>query len=302
MSRPPADQLQHCCIVFADIAGSTRLFERLGDLRAREMIGHGIGLLRTITEAYNGRVVKTIGDEIMSVFDAAQDATNACIEMQRCVIDDAILASERIGLRVGLHAGEVLAEGDDVFGDAVNTAARMVGMAKREQIITTAATIAECNGQVFNTRALGKVHVAGKTHPIDVVDVLWQDDVRNITMITRAVAQEEASPEFATLTLQFKEQRLIFARDHAPLHLGRDANSSVIIDADWVSRNHAMFEYKQGRFVFIDRSTNGSFVCFDGEEELKVHREEMPLRRNGRISLGISTLRGTEHLIRFELS
>ena len=69
-------------ILFADVVGSTRLFEELGDVRARDMIATCIDVMRTATERYNGTVIKTMGDEVMSTFPCADEALNAAAQMQ----------------------------------------------------------------------------------------------------------------------------------------------------------------------------------------------------------------------------
>ncbi len=131
-------------IMFADISGSTRLFEVLGDSNARAIIAETLHVLTDIVHTYSGKVIKTIGDEIMCTFPTADDATNAACQMQEDL--DEINTTQdadkpEIKIRVGLHFGPALLEGGDVFGDAVNVAARMAAQAKGGQIITTKTTL-----------------------------------------------------------------------------------------------------------------------------------------------------------------
>ena len=128
-------------ILFADVAGSTRLYETLGDNSALAAVDSVLRLVADAVIAQGGRVVKTIGDEIMAAFSTAEAACEAAMGMQRAV--DALTAvngpngSSKLGIRIGFHFGPVIDDGKDCFGDTVNVAARMVGVAMEGQIITT---------------------------------------------------------------------------------------------------------------------------------------------------------------------
>src|SRR5579884_146122 len=127
-------------ILFADVVGSTRLFESMGDLRARDMIATCIDVMRAATEQHRGTVIKTIGDEVMSTFPTADDALNAAGQMQRQIAAHTELRVEGqpVAIRIGCHFGPVVLEARDVFGASVHTANRMTSQAKAGQIMTTA--------------------------------------------------------------------------------------------------------------------------------------------------------------------
>jgi len=132
MSQPPTS----LTILFADISGSTRLYETLGDKIALEKIDHCLTLLGKVAQRYSGEVIKTIGDEIMCAFPTASSAVEAAMVMQQ----DLIASTSTLHVRIGLHFGEVIRDGSDVFGDAVNVAARMTRLAVPDQIMTTRET------------------------------------------------------------------------------------------------------------------------------------------------------------------
>src|ERR1700727_1488321 len=73
-------------VLFADVVGSTRLFEMMGDLRARDMVTACVDVMRRATEQHNGTVIKTIGDEVMATFPTADDALNAAAQMQKQIV------------------------------------------------------------------------------------------------------------------------------------------------------------------------------------------------------------------------
>ena len=92
-------------ILFADVVGSTRLYELMGDLRARDMVAICIDVMRTATEQNQGTVIKTMGDEVMSTFADADQALNAAAQMQQQISRHSQLKVEGqpVALRIGCH-------------------------------------------------------------------------------------------------------------------------------------------------------------------------------------------------------
>ena len=273
-------------ILFADVSGSTRLFETRGDEEARRLVGSVLLALAEVAARHGGRVVKTIGDEIMCTFPGPLHGLLAATDMQRRIRGDEGFARDNLAIRIGLHHGEALVENGDVFGDAVNTAARMAdkNLARRDQIVTTASTV---NGVTQTTglrvRPLGTARVLGKQAPLEIVDVLWQEDLAPVTTVQRAMEVEPACG--ARLVLRYRSQ--VFELDEgACFSIGRDPTSSLIVETEWVSRNHALVEWKRGYFMLADRSTNGTWLRTGNDDELLVHRDETHLRRSGSLSLG----------------
>ncbi len=273
-------------ILFADVSGSTRLFETRGDEEARRLVGAVLLALAEVAARHGGRVVKTIGDEIMCTFPGPLHGLLAATDMQRRIRGDEGFARDNLAIRIGLHHGEALVENGDVFGDAVNTAARMAdkNLARRDQIVTTASTV---NGVTQTTglrvRPLGTARVLGKQAPLEIVDVLWQEDLAPVTTVQRAMEVEPACG--ARLVLRYRSQ--VFELDEgACFSIGRDPASSLIVETEWVSRNHALVEWKRGYFMLADRSTNGTWLRTGNDDELLVHRDETHLRRSGSLSLG----------------
>ncbi len=276
-------------ILFADVSGSTRLFETRGDEVARRIIANVLLALAEVAARHGGRVVKTIGDEIMCTFPGPLHGLLAATDMHRRIKGDAELQRDNLAIRIGLHHGDALVENDDVFGDAVNTAARMAdkSLARRDQIVTTASTVfGITNTTGLRVRPLGSAWVLGKQAPIDIVDVLWQEDLAHVTTVQRVMQTvDSAPPDRPRLTLRYRSQ--VFEVDEGmPFSIGRDPASSLVIETEWVSRNHALIEWKRGYFMLADRSTNGSWLKIGEDDELFVHRDETHLRRSGSISLG----------------
>jgi adenylate cyclase len=287
-------------ILFADVSGSTRLFETKGDQEARRLIAAVLGALTKICEQNGGRVIKTIGDEIMCTFPAALNGVLAACDMQRRMGRDIDFVRDSLAVRIGLHHGDALEEDDgDVYGDAVNTAARMASLAKREQVVTTAATYDSLSGKVPEARSLGKARVSGKLLPIEIVDLVWQEDTSGMTMVQSSV-RGAGGEELATLRLRHRANQVALDPNSQPFSMGREPGNHLVVEADWVSRTHAMIEYKRGHFMIADRSTNGTYVRIGDDDEIKVHRDELHLRKAGTISLGQSFGVNTGDIIYFE--
>ncbi len=287
-------------ILFADVSGSTKLFETRGDVRARSLIASVLGALAEVAQRHGGTLVKTIGDEVMCTFPGALQGLLASTDMQRKVKSEPAFVAENLGIRVGLHHGDALLEDGDIFGDAVNVAARMAALAKRDQIVATAGTaLGITSAGALQVRSLGTARVAGKQLPIEIVDVLWQEDVSHVTTVQRIVQFANQPVERMKLALRHRGREFTIDETADPFTLGREPGHSLTVDADWVSRDHAMIEWKRGHFVLTDRSTNGTWVRI-GSEELMLHRDALHLRRSGTISLGQSTETGSVNLVYFD--
>jgi hypothetical protein len=290
-------------ILFADVSGSTRLFETKGDLEARRLIALVLDALSAICVLHGGRVIKTIGDEIMCTLPGALHGVLAACDMQRKMARDIVFVRENLAVRIGLHHGEALEENGDIYGDAVNVAARMAALAKREQIVTTAATIQGVTGKLPETRSLGRARVSGKLLPIEIVDVIWQEDTSGMTMVQSAIRLGDASvqaPAGARLRLRHRGRLIELDENSEPFMMGREGSNQLVVEADWVSRTHAQIEFKRGHFVIADRSTNATYVCIGQDNELRLHRDELHLRKSGTISMGQAVAINVLDIIFFE--
>ena len=166
-----AEQASEAAVLFADISGSTKLYESAGNAVAHAAVENCVNLMRQKTEAAKGRVVKTIGDEVMAIFPRADDAADAAIEMQLAVSALPPVGETALGIRVGFDYGAVLERDGEFFGDAVSLASRLVGVATKGQIITARDTVMLMSPMLKAcTRAITTIQVQGKAQH-------WQDTV-----------------------------------------------------------------------------------------------------------------------------
>lgn len=272
-------------VLFADIAGSTKLYDTLGDTRAKSMVDECIALMRTIVAQYGGRVIKTIGDEVMCVLPDADSGCLAATDMQLKIMALPAASNVKRAIRAGFHAGPVIEENNDVFGDTVNLAARMAGLAKAMQIITTQATVEQLSPMLrSSTRSIAALAVKGKGDDVAVCEVIWQAG-EELTMATPSIL---APRRQATLQLLHAGQEFVLDQANSSIVMGRDAACQIVITDRLASRQHARIERRRDKFFLIDQSTNGTFVSMAGEAEISLRREEVMLQRQGRIAFGRS--------------
>lgn len=284
-------------VLFADIAGSTKLYEVLGDTEAKRLIDEVLIALTALTKRHGGRVVKTIGDEVMCVFANAEKGFHAATDMQNKVDSMPVVSGTKRRIRVGFHAGAVIEEAGDVFGDTVNVAARMSGLAKGMQIMTTRTTVDTLPGYLRGfTRNIAALSVKGKADDMAVCEVLWQDE-GDLTMTVAALSVNAVST--GELVLKHGEQELILNAKRNSAGMGRDPGSEIVVTDTKASRNHARIEKRRDKFFLADQSTNGTFVKFAGEAEIGLRREEIMLRGTGRILFGHSESEGAGETVEF---
>jgi adenylate cyclase len=272
-------------VLFADVSGSTRLYEKLGDARALECIGFYLKIMREAAQACGGRVVKTIGDEVMCVFHSAAAATQAAADMQTRVELQEPVSGHRLQIRIGVQFGPVIEDGRDVFGDCVNVAARMVRLANPSQIIAAGECVrAIAAGTGPRTRALDTLPVKGREEEIEVYEILWRES-EELTFVANRAPSPPAAPR-TILRLRHAGKELILGAGTDMVRLGRETSSDFVIVDRKASREHARIEFRRDKFVLVDISTNGTFVTFQGEPETTLRREESPLHGRGSISFG----------------
>jgi len=281
MEKKPAE----LAVLFADVVGSTRLYEKLGNARALECVGLCINIMRESAVGYGGRVVKTIGDEVMCVFPTASAATEAAAEMQSRVEMQEPVSGQHLQIRIGVQFGPVLEEGEDVFGDCVNVASRMVKFAKPAQIIAAGECVEPLSAErKALTRILDKLPVKGRQQEIDVYEVLWQQSEELTYMAGRSPSPPK-QPK-VQMRLKYSGKEATLGPDRDLIKLGRDNSSDIVIADRKASREHARIERRRDKFVLVDVSSNGTFVTLQDGPEMAVKREEVVLQGHGTISFG----------------
>jgi adenylate cyclase len=295
------------CVLFAEICGSARLYEKLGDTEALRAVERCLNRMERACAGYKGRVVKTLGDELMAVFDSAESALHAAVEMEQRIDSLPPASGVSLAVRVAFHYGPAAEEDNDTFVGTVNVAARAVMLAKPGQILATAEAVAALPQVLQDLAHEIEVPAAAKEEAMRVFDVKWdhgndehrarlaQMPVPAAAPVLASVAQAQADPHKLRLKLRYGEHKLMLGPDRPNATLGRDVKADIVIKDARASRHHGRIERRFDRFVLIDQSTNGTYVTLRGEAEFLLKQEETVLRGRGRINFGHSG-EGGEHL------
>ncbi|SVD19547.1 uncharacterized protein METZ01_LOCUS372401, partial [marine metagenome] len=250
-------QALEVAILFADVVGSTQLYDRFGDEKASETVARCLRAMKDATRTNNGAVIKTIGDEVMSTFPSVDDAVGAAVQMQALISsgDDEI----QVSIRVGCHFGPVVQEQNDIFGAAVHTAHRMTSQAKSKQIIISGTSVNKMSPEwQAQTRQIDVATVRGRNDEVALFEVLWQPD--EATGMFPAIDWASKAKNVTKLILNFSNKELVVDNKRKGISIGRADDNDLVVKGNLISRMHARVEMRRGKFVLIDQSTNGTFL------------------------------------------
>ena len=164
-------------VLFTDMEGSTALTQRLGDEKAQELLRTHNGLIRDALNSHGGSEIKHTGDGIMASFSTATKALDCAIAIQQAFASrNEEIPAEAIRVRVGLNAGEPVAEEHDLFGTAVQMAARVCAHAEPGQIIAANVVRELAAGKGFLFSYIGDVTLRGFEDPVRLYEVRWREN------------------------------------------------------------------------------------------------------------------------------
>jgi len=281
-------------IVFADLTGSTRIYETLGNAKATELVTSTTQWIGKLAQSRSGRVIKYLGDGVLLAFEDNAAAVTVVTDLQR-------LHLERIGnwpavtksmkIKIGLARGEVVEQDGDCFGDAVNVAARLSDLSGADQILATQSVIEQLPpDQDVRYRNLGTMSLRGKSEPSMVYRIDWQREVPS-EFLTMQAGLESIEGSGVTLPLSLELSWLdvhgTFMAADMPMYLGRGGEAKFIVNNQTVSRLHASIEQRGDVFVLTDVSSYGTWVRFTGNDKaIALRRQECVLLSQGEIALG----------------
>lgn len=287
-------------ILFADVVGSTQLYDEYGDTKASETVAHCLDVMKDATHQFNGTVIKTIGDEVMSTFPTVDDAMAAASQMQARISGDENEDEGHIpvSIRIGCHFGPVVQEQNDIFGAAVHTANRMTSQAKAGQVVISGATVDRMGDEwQSQTRQIDVATVRGRLDEVALFELLWQPE--EATSMLPTIEWESRGRKAARLTLTFRETTVVVDDQRKNINMGRADDNDLVVKGNLISRIHARVEMRRGKFLLVDQSTNGTFLQSAHGEERFVRRDSTELSGEGTIGLGRVAKSGTPLAIHF---
>jgi class 3 adenylate cyclase len=287
---------QTLAILFADIAGSTELYERVGDVEAHRRVAESLTFMADAVSNNSGTVLRTVGDSTLASFDDCNDALHAATEMQKRH------KTTPLSVRVGFHFGPVIPDKGDVYGNAVNIAARVASYAKTDEITATEQTVALLNtGNRAKATLLDTINVKGISEAMGVYRVAWETDESMHTRVAAPVNIKHAQNEdrFMEISANLKSCRL--DKHSGDITIGRDTECVLQMNGDRVSRHHAQISWRAGQLILTDSSTNGTYVQRNGQAALFVRRESVVLEDAGQLGMGIMASDDLAHTIAYKI-
>ncbi len=287
MTSSPAPGPTQQVIMFADIVGSTSLYEEIGDAAARDVTARCMARMSEVVRTHHGRVTAELGDEIMSFFvDPAEAAAAAC-ELHATVAEAFAGADggPALKLRVGMHYGNVVGETEDLMSETAKIAHWAARNAKAEQTLATVPLI-DALPRIY--RAVSR-YVDDETwnfvsyEHVALYEIIW--DVEAVT----AASVDQGRPDhqrYELVSFAVGGDTVVVNGERPVISIGRGTQNDLTVKNDLVSRQHFTAQFSRGRCTITDKSTNGTFVMPAGGARHEVRRDTFPLSGSGVIVLG----------------
>ncbi|MFV0681596.1 FHA domain-containing protein [Ottowia sp.] len=292
-------------IVFIDLTGSTAAYEALGNEQAAGAILKITQWVGRVCEAHGGRTIKYLGDGVLASFDAGMQAVEAVVFMQQNHTERMQDWPEplRMGLKIGMAAGNVVEMASDTYGDSVNLAARLSDMAGPFVIWADESVVQQLGPRPGGAgmaqsealagvrfRSLGAVRVRGMVQTPSVFQIEWNKDLATqlLTMPGELLENMPAYGNDASIALAWLGSSAVFAASDMPILIGRIPDCGFVVSDQRVSRQHVRLEWVDGAFVLTDLSSFGCWVRFQDDvgTELHLRRSQCILHATGEVALG----------------
>jgi len=282
-------------VLFADVLGGADLIAKAGDATAVGALAACLERLRKAAAGCGGRVVNRASDKLMVLTATPDQAADAAAAMHTAIDSIPQYTDVKLALGIGFHHGPVIQKDNEVFGDTVNLAARLVELAASGQIVTTRETAQDLS-PLYRAwmRKLYSIDIKGRSGQVALCELVWRAD-DNATLFAKNRNTRVAS---TTLTVVYRDKTIVRRRDRDSITIGRDPNCGIPIADDQASRLHCTIERRQDKWFLIDHSTNGTYVSVDGADDVLVQREEFTLTGRGRIACGQPSV-STKEIVAF---
>ncbi len=286
---------QSLTILFADIGSSAQLYDTVGDAEAHRLVADSLARMKWAVSANGGTVLRTVGDSVLASFPSSDQAFQGARAIQQNHQD------QKVSVRVGFHTGSVIPDDGDVYGHAVNLAARVAAFAREDEIVATAESVNQLSAEYSQfVSSVFSIDVKGVPESVAVHRMLWRDE----SAATRLSSSEDflaAVPSGNRMRLEYGSTRLDAGQRCVDVYMGRSEDNQIAVLNDEASRKHAHIQFRHGQFILRDLSTNGTYVKKQGLQAFFVHRDSIVLDGQGVISLGVSPELSKNEVIAFEL-
>lgn len=273
------DALINRCILAAEVSGTDRLNEKLGETEALRAVERCLNRMDRSVTAHKGRAVKLHDDQLTAAFDTADEAYQAACDMQQRIHALPPVSGVSLAIRIGLHCGILPNDANDSLEEIIEFADYLLTAAHSGQILISANTV-EALATSQHTQ-IKEATEFPEIKGIKVFEAIWDNELPPMELTPPAAVVHNSR-----MRIFHGLKEIILGPDRPTLTLGRDSHSEIITRDSRASRNHGRIEKRRDKFILIDQSTNGTFVTFDGEAELVVKHEELVLRGRGSLCFG----------------
>ena len=293
--------MRRLAVLYADIAGSTRLYEEYGDEIARGDTSACLEILSNVAAQVDGQTIKTIGDEIMCLFPTAAKAAVAASEMQLALREASAEGRFRTGplrIKIGWHLGLASWDDGELRGEAPILAQQVIKMAKPDEVLASGQSLAALpEGLKHFARFVDRVEAETGRGEIDIHELPWEEADELTSVASQATSDNAIVHTELVIKYRAREFRLGAERPH--FKMGRSDECDLTVNGNFASRVHAHITFRHARFHLSDNSTNGTTIVASGGEFTTLHREEEMLAGSGSICLGSTPAEDPEAVVEF---
>ncbi len=287
-----------CAILMADVSGSTPLYERHGDQIASKLVFECVEGMQHIANKRGGEFVRSKGDDVLCLFQNPDQALVAAKE----ILDHGQAGS--VSVHGGLHWGSVVWRGTELFGGAVNVAARLSSQAKDNEVLMSGTFTDRISpDKTHDLRPMGEITLRGTAVPTEIFALLATDE----SGATRLIAQTQMFDLHRQVAESGNYIRLncgAWSRDvkeGEEITIGRSSDCDLVLALPWVSRVHAAIQVRAGLVEISDRSVAGCTLNVGDATGYFIRRQTVSLTGNGTIEIGSSAIDGPLPQIAFSV-
>ena len=296
-----SDTPKYQVILFADIVGSTALYETLGDTEAKRIVERSLAVAKQIALDHNGNIVAELGDEVMTMFPDPGDAAAAACEIHAKMAEVGVEDDEnRPRMRIGMHYGPVSGRNDDMMSETSKIAHWAASNAKPEQTLGTGAVV-DVLPRIYQAVSrfvddetwnfISIEHVA-------IHEIIW--DVESVTAYS-GEAPTRDSQKCVGVKFSTRKQTITMDSERPVISIGRGTENDLIVRHDLASRQHLSAQFSRGRCTVTDNSTNGTMIYTDRDETPQLlKRDTLTLVGSGKIVLGQPSEVDDKYAIRYQ--
>lgn len=290
---------QSLSVLCADVTGRVRLPRYLARTDALYAVDRCARRIRRSLESHGGHLVERVDGKLMAFFGGSVDALQAAIELQHRISDLPPYAGAPLAVRVGICTGHDTKEKRYFSREGANPAARLADAADAEYILLSVPKrMKRFPWSALTSDGVPDLALKCGKRQLGILRVAWQES--DPVALKTALAQLGDTPD--QLFLRHGTMEFVLDDKHPLLTIGRQLGCGITLRSTNSSRIHGTIERRLDRYVYGDRSSNGTYVTLEDQIEFFVHRKELLLFGHGQLSFGSpSSVKGAE-IVRFQTS